>query len=78
MEGGMGAAVTVSDAPRVRGVVIAPLQACFPFLIIMVPDSIFFLRNGTTCVYPPGTRVQVVYAENDDGVNDVVSIQAVP
>jgi hypothetical protein len=30
-----------------------------------------------TCAYGPGTRIQVVYAENDDGVMDVVSIQAV-
>jgi hypothetical protein len=73
----MGAAVSVPDVPRVSGVVIAPLQACFPFLII-VPDLVLFLRNWKTCAYAPGTRVQIVYAENDDGVNDVVSIHAVP
>jgi len=50
----------------------------FPFLIIAAPESVFSLRNGATCMYPPGTRVQIVYAENDDGVNDVVSIHAVP
>jgi hypothetical protein len=74
----MGAAVSVPDVPRVSGVIIAPLRACFPFLIIVAPDSIFFLRKGTICAYPPGTRVQVVYTENDAGVNDVISIQAVP
>jgi len=71
-------AVGVSDAPKVRGVIIGPLRVCFPFLIIVASESVFFLRNGMTCVYPRGTRVQIVYAENDDGVNDVVSIQIVP
>jgi hypothetical protein len=71
-------AVGVFGVPRVvRGIIIAPLQACFPFLIIMTPDRIFFLRNGMTCAYAPGTRLKVVYTENDDGVKDVVSIQAV-
>ncbi len=28
----------------------------------------FKLRDGMTCAYAPGTRVQVVYMENDDGV----------
>jgi hypothetical protein len=64
--------------PKVRGVMIGSVRACFPFLIIAAPESVFFLRNGATCMYPPGTRVQIVYAENDDGVNDVVSIHAVP
>ena len=72
----MGAAAA-SDASSVCGVTIAPLRACFPYLIILAPDSVFFLRHGTTCAYGPGTRIQVVYAENDDGVMDVVSIQAV-
>jgi len=63
--------------PRVvRGIIIAPLQECFSFLIIMTPDRIFFLRNGMTCAYAPGTRLKVVYTENDDGVKDVVSLQA--
>ena len=71
-------AVGVSDVPRVvRGIIIAPLQACFPFLIIVAPDGILFLRNGMTCAYAPGTRLKVVYTGNDDGVKDVVSIQAV-
>jgi len=71
-------AVGVFDVPRVvRGIIIAPLQACFPFLIIVAPNRILFLRNGMTCAYAPGTRLKVVYTENDDGVKDVVSIQAV-
>jgi hypothetical protein len=73
----MGAAVSVPDVPRVSGVVIAPLQAWFPFLIIL-PDLVLFLRNGMTCAYAPGTRLKVAYTENADGVKDVVSIQAVP
>jgi hypothetical protein len=44
----------------------------------VAPDSVFFLRNGMACAYAPGTRVQVVYRENDDGVKDVVSIQPGP
>jgi hypothetical protein len=70
--------VGVSDVPTARGVTIAPLQACFPFLIIVAPDSVFFLRNGMTCDYAPGVLLKVVYTETNDGVNDVVSIQAVP
>jgi hypothetical protein len=71
-------AMGVSSASKNRGVIIGPLRACFPFLIIVVPESVFFLRNGMTCAHPPGTRVQIVYAENDDGVHDVLSIHAVP
>jgi hypothetical protein len=71
-------AMAGSDAPRVCGVIIALLRASFPYLIIAAPDSVFFLRNGLTCAYAPGTRVQVVYRENDDGVKDVVSIQPGP
>ena len=64
-----------SDPPRMSGVTIPPLRARFPYLIIVAPDRVFFLRHGMTCDYAPGTSLKVVYTENEDGVMDVVSIQ---
>ena len=66
---------TGSDPPRMSGVTIAPLRARFPYLIIVAPDRVFFLRHGMACDYAPGTSLKVGYTENEDGVMDVVSIQ---
>lgn len=69
-------ALVVPDAPPVRGgVMIAPLRCCFPYLIVVGHSSVFFLRNGTTCPYAPGTMLRVLYTENGDGVRDVDAIR---
>ena len=65
----------MASGPMLRGVMIARLLARFPYLIIVEPDCIF-LRQGMRCKYAPGTVVNIVYAETDDGVKDVISIQA--
>ena len=68
-------ALVAPDAPPVRGVMIAPLRCCFPYLIVVGHSSVFFLRNGTTCPYASGTMLRVLYTENGDGVRDVDAIQ---
>jgi hypothetical protein len=67
-------ALAASDAPPVRGTMIAPLRCCFPFLIIVGHDTVFFLRNGLACAYAPGTMIRVVYTEDADGVRNVDAI----
>ena len=54
---------------RLRGVIVGPLKEVHPDRIT-VGDSTFFLRDGVACRHTSGTRVQVVYTEQD-GRRDV-------
>ena len=57
-----------------RGIIVAPLKA-HPDRIIL-GDRTFFLRDGATCNYLPGTPLEVTYTELD-GRRDVESITPV-
>jgi len=58
-----------------RGIMVAPLKEAHPDRIVL-GDRTFFLRDGATCNYLPGTPLEAAYTELD-GRRDVDSITPV-
>ena len=65
---------TNGNAPA-HGVIVAPLKEAHPDRIVL-SDRTFFLRDGATCNYAPGTPLEVAYTELD-GRRDVDRITPV-
>ena len=53
-----------SGSQPARGVMVGALKEVHPDRIV-IGESILFLRSGMRCSHPPGTRLQVIYTEQN-------------
>jgi hypothetical protein len=65
-----------SESQPTYGVTIAPLSESAPDHIV-VGDVVYFLPGDKTCHLTIGTRVKVLYAEQEDGRKVVEKVAAV-